>query len=245
MKCIYQIKNKINNHSYIGSSNNFKSRQKRHLYDLRRGKHHSIYLQRAFVKYNEESFEFLILEETSNLFEREQYWIDLLKPEYNVGSVGGGDNISKHPNLKEIKKKHSINGKSRYQKLTKEERESRKKYGSNNPNWKGGISSNNTCKMCGKKIYPNHKTCVKCCKNGSSNPFYGKRHSDETKEKIRKKKVGKKPVNSKKIIINGISYLSQSDAAKSLGVSPSLISYRLRKGIYTAIEPNTNLGQDV
>lgn len=83
---VYQIKNLVNNKIYIGSTTqSFIKRLSVHLNHLYKGTHHSIILQRAWDKYGEENFEFSILELCKNnsiVLEREQYWLDKLKP-YN------------------------------------------------------------------------------------------------------------------------------------------------------------------
>lgn len=63
---------------YVGSTCNFQKRKSRHLNDLKKGIHHSKKLQRSWLKYGEENFIFLILEQDIeiNLINREQYWID-------------------------------------------------------------------------------------------------------------------------------------------------------------------------
>lgn len=231
MRCVYQIQNILNNKSYIGSTKDLRKRILRHLNDLKRGKHHSIPLQRAYDKYGD-VFNFIILEETENLFEREQYWIDRILPEYNIGSVGGGDNISNHPKRDEIRLKQSIASKLAYQNMSEKKKENRNNKGSKNPHWKGGISKPK-CKQCDKNISYGHKFCKKCLdKTGNKNSFYGKQHSEESKEKIRLKNKGRLPPNARPIEIDGTQYKSYSEAAKALGVHTSLISYRVRKGIY-------------
>ncbi len=74
MSGIYKILNKSNNKCYIGSTINFNDRRNLHFSKLKRGKHHSIILQRAYDKYGIDNFEFIILEEceNDNLLEREQ-----------------------------------------------------------------------------------------------------------------------------------------------------------------------------
>ena len=92
MGVIYSILNKVNNKRYIGSAINFKTRKKLHLYRLRHDFHHSILLQRAWEKYGEENFQFLILEdvdENYKLLEREQWWLDNTPNEYNICKVAG------------------------------------------------------------------------------------------------------------------------------------------------------------
>ena len=49
---IYKIENLLTSDCYIGSTNNYSRRSKRHFEDLKSNKHHSIKLQRAVNKYN-------------------------------------------------------------------------------------------------------------------------------------------------------------------------------------------------
>jgi len=55
---VYAITNTVNGGSYIGSTTNLASRWKTHRYLLRKGKHHSFILQKAWDKYGETSFSF-------------------------------------------------------------------------------------------------------------------------------------------------------------------------------------------
>jgi len=83
---IYKIINNKNGHFYIGSSSNLEYRRKEHLKRLKSNKHHSRYLQNAWNKYGKECFDFEIIEECENdkLLELEQFYLDKLKPEYNI-----------------------------------------------------------------------------------------------------------------------------------------------------------------
>ena len=67
MKGIYQIKSKSTGRYYVGSSINIFKRIKRHKYDLNNNSHHNIFLQRAWMKYGQEDFEFNILEIVTDL----------------------------------------------------------------------------------------------------------------------------------------------------------------------------------
>lgn len=63
---------------YIGSSIQPKKRKTQHFSDLRNSRHYNIYLQRAFSKYGEDDFEWIILEdsiETGELADKEKDWI--------------------------------------------------------------------------------------------------------------------------------------------------------------------------
>lgn len=84
---IYQIRNTVNNKRYIGSTNSIGMRRKEHLSALRREKHHSPILQRAFNKYGEQAFVFEIIKAgipVHRLLEIEQQVLDELRPEYNT-----------------------------------------------------------------------------------------------------------------------------------------------------------------
>lgn len=88
---IYCIKNTINNKIYIGSTNHFKKRIKRHERELRYNYHCNKHLQSAWNK-NSDSFIVSILEEISNIENiliREQYYIEL----YNACDSNVGYNI--------------------------------------------------------------------------------------------------------------------------------------------------------
>lgn len=105
---IYQIKNKITNKIYIGSAIKLSHRLWSHFRKLELGKHGNILLQRAFDKYGYNSFEVIILEscEKQNLINREQYYLDTLKPEYNICKIAGstlGQKMKPHVKEKLIK----------------------------------------------------------------------------------------------------------------------------------------------
>lgn len=80
MMGVYQIRNIKNNKVYVGSSINLEQRKSTHFSALKNNNHHSIKLQRAYLK-NPEDFVFEVLEEVFDkniLFEIEQKWIDKL-----------------------------------------------------------------------------------------------------------------------------------------------------------------------
>jgi group I intron endonuclease len=88
---VYQITNLENNHSYIGSTKKLLLRFWQHKNDLKKEKHPSIYLQRAWNKYGSETFEFKILCYCSieDLLFYEQRFLDTLNPEYNICKIAG------------------------------------------------------------------------------------------------------------------------------------------------------------
>lgn len=58
---VYAIRNTLNGGMYIGSTTSYKSRWATHRSTLRRGKHHSFVLQKAWDKYGESAFAFELL----------------------------------------------------------------------------------------------------------------------------------------------------------------------------------------
>jgi group I intron endonuclease len=84
---VYAIRNVQNGKRYIGSSGNLDTRRRQHFAALRRGVSSSSILQNAFRKYGEQAFVFDVIEVCSDteLLRREQFYIDSLKPAYNVG----------------------------------------------------------------------------------------------------------------------------------------------------------------
>lgn len=83
---IYVIFNKIDGKIYVGSASECRRRKRHHLAGLMKNKHHCAYLQNAWNKHGENSFEFLILEiaEENKLQEREQWYFDNYKCDYNM-----------------------------------------------------------------------------------------------------------------------------------------------------------------
>ena len=87
---IYCIENIKNGKKYIGSSIDTKKRKNRHFSELKRGIHKNSKLQSSYKKHMVEDFIFYILElveDKKKLIEREQYYIDKYKPQYNINLI--------------------------------------------------------------------------------------------------------------------------------------------------------------
>lgn len=88
---VYKITNTITGDFYIGSSKDIKLRWANHKSPSQWKRSPNVKLYQAFIKYGLNNFTFDIIEETNNLKEREQYWIEQLKPTYNDRHANGKD----------------------------------------------------------------------------------------------------------------------------------------------------------
>lgn len=79
---IYQIRCIPSGKLYIGSAVNLRTRWNQHRSYLRRNAHNNPVLQHAWNSHGEEAFEFTVIELVLApvLIEREQYWLDRLRP---------------------------------------------------------------------------------------------------------------------------------------------------------------------
>lgn len=156
---VYRIVNRISGKFYVGSSVHLFRRKSEHFSRLRRHTHCNLFLQKAFDKYGENAFSFEIIEivdDVDQLMEREQYWLDKLKP-YNR-EIGYNINQSSiGPDL----------------------------HGENNPMY--GVSPQ---KRMDEKTY--EKWLASRQGENASRPMQGKKHTIESREKMRIKALGRK-----------------------------------------------------
>jgi group I intron endonuclease len=91
---VYRWTNKITGASYIGSSTDLTRRLRGYLsnkfLEKEALKNHSI-IYRALLKYDYSNFALEIIEycDRTDTIKREQYYLDLFKPEYNICFVAG------------------------------------------------------------------------------------------------------------------------------------------------------------
>ena len=191
---IYKIVNTGNGKKYVGSTVNVKKRWNEHRRDLRQNKHHSPYLQRAWNKYGEDTFEFLIIEECEPvkkiLIEREQFWIDTVhaygKTGYNVAKTAGASMAGMKHTKSTLKKMRGRN-------WTEEQRlgisgENNHMYGrTHTPEVKEKLSELGK----GKTHTEEHKEKIK----GEGNPMYGKKHTEESKARMSEAQKNRPPAS--------------------------------------------------
>ena len=187
---IYKITNLINGHFYIGQSTQIEGRWSDHkIAGLNKNSPSYEYpLYRAFRKYGLENFSFEIIEECSNdqLNEKENYWINLLNPEYNQTIGQDYQIVPQKLSLKQVKEIQKLllndkNGQISHKELAEKYNVNKdtirdinvgrtwynskfnyplhySKYDAKNPN------NQHFCLKCGKKIWSNSTTnlCINC-----------------------------------------------------------------------------------
>jgi group I intron endonuclease len=179
MKGIYKITNLINAKVYVGQSQNLNSRKKSHFYWLNRDRHHNDYLQKSYNKYGKENFIFEMIEETENLDNRELYWIN----------ENGGLNSNFVYNLKT-----PLNNEfSDYVKV----KLSKSMLGEKNPNygnkWTEEQKKKSSKERKGKTLQERiGEERAKLTKEKMSNSQKGRKHTEETIEKIKQANIGEK-----------------------------------------------------
>lgn len=96
---VYKITNTVTKDFYIGSSNNIKNRWIEHKCPSTWKRHPNNPLYLDIQKYGVDSFDFQILEEVeiAHLKEKEQWFIETLKPAYNKYNAKGLD-VDKYDN---------------------------------------------------------------------------------------------------------------------------------------------------
>lgn len=264
MFVVYKITNNVSSKYYIGSTNNPCKRFERHKRQLLNGCHHSLYFQRVYNKHKESIvlvMEILVTFETeSEARHHEQELLNTLYEQLlNVSKHScGGDILSTHPEKQRICAKISETLKRKY---ANKEITSLPKLGENNSNFKHGgcISIEAVCTSCGNvrttQVRYSKNVCANCRakqRTGEKNPFYGKAHSEEFKQKTseRVKQYNKDLKNSgislpteKPLYAFGVLYNSCTDAAKALSVSAATITHRVNsknwdyRSIYYADTP--------
>lgn len=236
---------------YVGSTNNLNKRLMDHRSSLRRGVHRNSRLQKA---YDNGCFISVTADECASreeAFTLEQKFIDCL-PEEALLNIGlgtiGGDNLTRNPDRDKIIDKMTRSVNERFASLTPEER--RVQYGK--PGDRNGMYGRTHTpetrelirrKVCtpeniaasrarrlGVKVGEETRRKISefaKTRTGEKNPFYGRHHTEETRRRLSEMNKGNIPTNACKVEIDGVQYVSLTEAARQLGVVPATILYRL------------------
>ncbi len=218
-KCgIYLLTKKVTGKFYIGSSKDLSKRFKNYLSPgyLKHTSRSMMVINKALLKYGYSNFKLEILEyiTADKVFEREQYFLDLLKPTYNMLKYAGTLLGYKHSEASKLSmsvnrkgKNNPMWGKSSAFKGKTHSDETKAKIKLATPPHRGGVVTPPTPPWggvvtppyrgvanigvnLGKSLSQETKDKMSLAKQGENPPFFGKSLSEETKLKISEAHTG-------------------------------------------------------
>lgn len=221
---IYLLTNLLTNDKYVGQSINLAKRFTKYFTLSYLNNRNSLVISRALKKYGYANFSLSILEycDKTCLNEREQYYMDTIKPLYNTLKLAGSSYGYKHTQESKDKRSKSLKG----------------------------VYIGTKSALFRSTHTDQTKLLMSLARKGKDNPFYGKTHNDESKELIRQSALNRKhspstlekmtrakgnPVNIyEKTSKQGFqligSFLSARKAGLFLGISGSTIIRYMRSG---------------
>lgn len=240
-------------HFYVGSTENFEKRYKRHIKELNYGNHHNSIFQELWGLGKELLITTMKMPDRESAYKCER---DLLR-EFSSGprshllmNIGldsrAGDNLTRHPEKESIVGKRTQSQKVMYSNMSVNER--KKKYGlsgEQNPMY-GRKHTAEARKIMSEvnigRIPPNKGKPMRedqrqemiarqKLRTGELNSFYGKKHSEETR-KILSERNKLNPNSARKVEINGKQYRTILEASLLTGMKYADIGYRLRNDLY-------------
>lgn len=226
---VYCITNIVTNIKYIGSTNKIHRRKREHFYDLKIKRHCNRYLQSSFNKHGGDNFIWEILEECheDKLIEAETFWIHWFGYDntYNIHSIPGVT-TERHYTPEQLAAMSKRNKEVWLDPEYKAQQMQSRKGNYESDEWKNRTKDNPL--MGGA---------------GEANGFYGKKHTDEVKAKLSKKRLEiwdnmtekqklerMKGMDNRiriKDTVSGIEYNSITEAANAHGYSKSQLSKML------------------
>lgn len=245
---VYKIVERSTGRAYVGVTANPPRRKSTHFSSLRCGRHHNPKTQAAWMLSSKKDFQFIVVKECSYMQEAMRREHSLIRYMIKVGKAfnintgyTGGDTITHATNYDERCTSISSGLIRKMSKMTSDER--KQKYGKLGA--ANGMYGRHHTQAAKDRISEAHKgntyakgrvmsdeqraklSAAASARTGARNPFYGRKHTDAAKAKISKAMKGNTPSNVRKVFANGCTYLSVTDAARALGVSPALIVYRI------------------
>lgn len=177
---IYKIEDVVNGSCYVGGTKNLQSRRRQHFSDLKLGKSTSTKMQFDYDMLGRACFSFSVLEfvdDENELVEKEQKWLDILKPIYNTNEIAGRY-IGDYARTEEANRKRVETVKKLWENPEYKAKHCKPR------NWKNGIPNRR-----GAKLSDETKQKIREANLGENNPNYGLHRSEETKRKMSEKKA--------------------------------------------------------
>lgn len=218
---IYKTTNKLNNKVYIGKSEKeFNS----NYYGS------GILIQRAIKKYGRKNFIVEVIDTANTieeLNEKEKIWIDSYRDHsYNLAEGGTGGWTTKHYTLEEKQKYSNLLSLRRKGKHHTKETKQRLQEMHKGKVFGDSKKTSNTLKKMWKdpnSIFNNPEYRKRLSEAGKKRVW-----SDETKEKIRKSKIGENSPVAVKIMVDDVLYISIRECAKHFGISEPAVTKRCK-----------------
>lgn len=244
---VYEIRNRVSGKRYIGSSKNIGLRWTCHRKRLRRGNHHSRYLQFAWNKYGEGSFTFQILLRcpVEDCVVEEQRFFDALRPEYNMDPIAGsplGRVMSAETKAKmcRARRGHIVSQKTRDKLRSartgkRHSYETRAKISASKRSQRRTflMTQETRCKISaslkGHGFSPETLAKMRAAKLGKPSPKRGIKVSVDTVKRMRQSRLGKSIAGVQVVdTATGVRYASIKQAARAVGLKASTLAARLR-----------------
>jgi len=185
---IYLWKHKTNGKFYVGSSQDI-ARRLRQYYNINHlTKYSGMYINRALLKDGYSFFSLYILEycDKKDLIQREQYYFDLLNPEYNILEIAGSSLGYKHTKEAIAKISSALKGQLKgelnpmFGKKHTEESIAKMSGIKRSEETRAKMSTSKT----GYKHTEVTRAKMSSVKKGQTNPMFGKLHSEDTWAKL-------------------------------------------------------------
>jgi group I intron endonuclease len=214
---IYKIINVINNKFYVGSAVDLKRRKTRHFSELRTGKHNNRHLQAAWVKYGEQAFVFVVVEELpddADLLAAENVWLKEHVGKdycYNLGvdatapMMGFGGELSPTWGYKHTDEAKAVIAAASTGRIQDTETIKRK-----------------TAHLIGKPKPAEVRAKISATLSGEGNYWYGKKRPDHG-AKVSRAVIVKRPDGE-------TVYLSIAALREELGIKPPTVNRALKSG---------------
>ena len=233
---------------YVGQCKNFEKRLKRHLRDLKFDRHHNSNLQDVYNDgFRLSSSMTISCVSSEYAYDLEQRLIIKSKDDLRLLNINiNNDTLSRNKNRTSIisKIKESVNlrnsemsveerktkwGKSKelnpmygktHNQKTKDKISKRvKAFNLVNPGYLKGIKRSESTRL--------KMTAIAKTRYGDKNPFFGKTHSQKTRDIIAQAARGRKPNNRIKISVGSRIYDSYGDAATELNLNVTVVRHRV------------------
>lgn len=170
---VYAITNTVTGQQYIGSCKHFGKRRGMHFWLLSVGRHYNEVLQAAWDEYGRDAFSFDVLEGGSDqdvfeevfgsgfLISREQYYIDALKPAYNLSPTAGRSNGYRHTPETRARMSQAQRNRAPVSEETRRKRADNQRRKMSDPTYKAMIAAKVSASQKGRKMSPEHRASVK------------------------------------------------------------------------------------